>query len=511
MNILKLGIAQLSPTAGDLGKNLERLFLALKELQNSDLILLSPLPLSGYPLNGLGQRREFWEEVERFCKEFLSFSKEIKPPILFSNLNRSGFALSLVKKGGVLIQTSPSLGLSSLNFNLNSWKIVASYSQKPLDVNTDFSHLKIILSLRPYYFGGEGELKEEIGKLSRKSQSFVVFLRNAYAQDEFIYPGKSLIFSPKGDLIYQAQAFKEEALTLTIPQEASQNFKTFQSKDDTFGELYQALTFALKEYVEKNGFPGVLFGLSGGIDSSLVACLAVSALGKEKVHPVFLPSDFTSQASREDARTLAQNLGLCLKELPIQELFSTYRNYFRTILGIEDFTVADENLQARIRANLLFYLANRQNLLVLCTTNKSESATGYGTLYGDLAGGYAPLKDVYKTWVYELARYCNEQSVLIPERVFTKPPSAELREGQRDEDELLPYPYLDAILQDYLEKGLTPKELVAKGYPEEYVKKTLNLLVKSEFKRRQAPLGPKICRTTLGLDYILPIVHKFPL
>jgi NAD+ synthase (glutamine-hydrolysing) len=205
----------------------------------------------------------------------------------------------------------------------------------------------------------------------------------------------------------------------------------------------------------------------------------------------------------------AKNLGISLTEIPIQEIFNVYRqNLLSGSFPSDEITLADENLQARIRANLLFYLSNKENHLVLCTSNKSEAATGYGTIYGDIAGGYAPIVDVYKTWVYELAKYRNLLSPVIPERIFTKAPSAELRPGQRDEEELLPYSILDAILRAHLEEGLMPEEILQRGFSEEHVKKTFRMLARAEYKRRQAPLGPKVTKSALGVDYKLPIMLK---
>jgi NAD+ synthase (glutamine-hydrolysing) len=341
-----------------------------------------------------------------------------------------------------------------------------------------------------------------------KHRAFVFYVRGAYAQDEYIFPGKSLVLSPKGEIIHKAKAFDEELMVVpTISHPEPQDKRSYAQplsaleqplEKEDFSELYQALVFALKNYAQKTGFNSAILGLSGGIDSSLVATLAVDALGKERVKALFMPSAFTSQESREDAYALSQNLGISLTEIPIQEIFNVYRqNLLSGSFPSDEITLADENLQARIRANLLFYLSNKENHLVLCTSNKSEAATGYGTI------------DVYKTWVYELAKYRNLLRPVIPERIFTKAPSAELRPGQRDEDELPPYSILDAILKAHLEEGLRPEEILQRGFSEEHVKKTFRMLARAEYKRRQAPLGPKVTKSALGIDYKLPIMLKF--
>ncbi|RME09926.1 MAG: NAD(+) synthase, partial [Aquificota bacterium] len=270
-------------------------------------------------------------------------------------------------------------------------------------------------------------------------------------------------------------------------------------------ELYRAIRLALEDYVRKNSFERVVLGLSGGIDSSLVACLAVDALGKEKVVGVFMPSEFTSRESREDVYQLAKNLGFELLEYPITEV---YRSYLNTV-NSQELTTAEENLQARIRANILFYLSNRYGWLVLSTSNKSESAVGYTTIYGDMAGGFAPIKDLYKTWVYRLARYRNSISPDIPERVFLRPPTAELRPGQTDQDTLPPYELLDRVLELHIEEGMGLEEIVSEGYDRELVRRVLQMVKRAEYKRKQAPPGPKLTKRAFGKDWRMPISNGY--
>ena len=270
-------------------------------------------------------------------------------------------------------------------------------------------------------------------------------------------------------------------------------------------ELYKAITLAIRDYVEKNGFERVALGLSGGIDSSLVACLAVDSLGRERVVGVFMPSEFTSKESREDVYSLVESLGIELLEYPIEGLYKAYLQAFDS----KELTVAEENLQARIRANILFYLSNRYGWLVLSTSNKSEIAVGYGTIYGDMAGGFAPIKDLYKTMVYRLAQYRNSIRPDIPQRVLTKPPSAELRPNQTDQDTLPSYEVLDRILMLYIEEGLDLKAIVCQGFEEEMVRRVLTMLKRAEYKRKQAPVGPKLTKRAFGKDWRVPITNGF--
>ncbi len=524
MRGLKIGIVQLNTTCGDFFRNLEKVKATLIELSSSaaDLGVFSFLPLTGYPLLSLSHRRDFLKDCKLVFEELLKFSKDIKVPFLITHLegeSAPNLGLFLIERGEVRRRAYSSLDQAEslfLGFSLNSIRVLSFVEGKKLSFPPDEVDLFLILSKRPYYLGEEGDFLPLLKDFALQSRAFVFYVRGAYAQDEYLFPGKSLVLSPKGEIIRRAKAFDEELTVVSLAGEQkierssapTSNLHQTLEKED-FSELYQALVFALKNYAEKTGFRSAILGLSGGIDSAFVATLAVEAFGKEGVKALFMPSVFTSQESREDAYALAKNLGIGLTEISIQSMFDAYRqNLLGSSYPLAEITVADENLQARIRANLLFYLSNRENHLVLCTSNKSEAAAGYGTIYGDIAGGYAPIKDVYKTWVYELAKYRNSLNPVIPERIFTKAPSAELRPGQRDEDDLPPYAILDAILRAHLEEGLTPEEIMKKGYPEEHVKKTFRMLAKAEYKRRQAPIGPKVTKRTLGVDYTLPVMFK---
>ncbi len=535
MKDFKIGIAQLNPTCGDFSGNLGKVKATLKELSSSaDLVVFSFLPITSYPLLSLSYRKDFLKDCKLVFEELVKYSNDIKVPFLITHLEGTdapNLGLFLIERGEVIRRAFSSFDHPEslfLSFSFNSMRILSFVEEEELSFSPDEVDLFLILSKRPYYFGEEKDILPLLQDFAIKHRAFVFYVRGAYAQDEYIFPGKSLVLSPKGEIIHKAKAFDEELTvvsTLCHPEpplschpepQGEGSYAQFMSaldqplEKEDFSELYQALVFALKNYAQKTGFSSAILGLSGGIDSSLVATLAVDALGKEKVKALFMPSAFTSQESREDAYALAKNLGIGLTEIPIQEIFNVYRqNLLTGSLPSDEITLADENLQARIRANLLFYFSNKENHLVLCTSNKSEAATGYGTIYGDIAGGYAPIKDVYKTWVYELAKYRNLLNPVIPERIFTKAPSAELRPGQRDEDELPPYSILDAILRAHLEEGLMPEEILQRGFSEEHVKKTFRMLARAEYKRRQAPLGPKVTKSALGIDYRLPIMLKF--
>ena len=275
------------------------------------------------------------------------------------------------------------------------------------------------------------------------------------------------------------------------------------SKPKKTNDIYQALVTGLRDYVTKNGFPGVIFGMSGGIDSALVAALAVDALGKEKVRAVMLPSRYTSKDSLDDAAECAKLLGIKYESIPIVPAFDTLQSQLK-LEGL-----AEENIQSRIRGVILMGLSNQTGAMVVSTGNKSEMSVGYATLYGDMCGGYAPLKDVYKTAVYALVHWRNQQGRVIPERIITKAPTAELRDNQTDQDSLPPYPVLDAILKLLIESECSIPEIVGQGFEEATVRQVQKMLKSAEYKRRQAPPGVKITAKAFGRDRRYPITNKF--
>jgi NAD+ synthase (glutamine-hydrolysing) len=365
-------------------------------------------------------------------------------------------------------------------------------------------------------------------------------------QDELVFDGQSAYVDPHGRTLARAGAFDEELLLVDLtleegatarlsdrprrspaadprPALAVRRVQVFDTLPDPgppppqrlaapLGpeqEVYQALVTATRDYVTKNGFRSVLVGLSGGIDSSLVAAVACDALGRDRVTGVAMPSAYSSEGSVSDARAVAANLGISLLLLPIVEPVEAFRNVLKEPFAGTEEGVAEENLQSRARGVLLMALSNRFGGLLLNTGNKSELAVGYCTLYGDMAGGFAVIKDVPKTLVYELARWRNEAGVVIPQSVLDKPPSAELRPGQLDTDSLPPYEVLDPVLEGYVEDDLSVDELVAQGFDAEVVERVVRLVDGAEYKRRQAPPGPKVTGRAFGKDRRLPITNRF--
>jgi len=352
----------------------------------------------------------------------------------------------------------------------------------------------------------------------------LAYVNQAGGQDELVFDGGSFVLGSGRRIAAQAPFFEEHLLLVRFERDADSG--VFEPVDgeiagpppDHCESIYRAMMLGLRDYVDKNRFPGIVLGLSGGIDSALSAVVAVDALGADRVRALFMPSRFSSRESREDAEAVARALGIRLDIVPIEQPFSAFLDVLGPIFEGRPFDVTEENIQARIRGVLLMAVSNKFGPMLLTTGNKSEMSVGYATLYGDMCGGFSVLKDVYKTTVFELARWRNAHlpkgalgpaGAPIPERVITKPPSAELRPGQKDEDSLPPYPVLDAILEGLIEKDLAPRDLVARGFDPETVRRVSIMLDAAEYKRRQAPPGVKITRRAFGRDRRYPITNAF--
>ena len=368
---------------------------------------------------------------------------------------------------------------------------------------------------------------------ARDNKVFFLYVQTVGGQDELVFDGDSLAYAPDGRLLVRGAQFEEELVLVDIElpvktrrikrgAEVVQISKTSARKKpllperrarrgmDRVEEVYSALQLGTRDYIRKNGFTSVVMGLSGGIDSSLTAVIAADAIGAENVVGVAMPSEISSSESFEDAKELATNLGIQFDVLAIAGIQRAFMDALADPFAGTKPGLAEENLQARIRGTILMALSNKFGHLVLTTGNKSEMATGYSTLYGDMAGGFAVLKDVPKTLVYELSAWRNSYGLAaIPDRVFTKPPSAELRLGQTDQDELPPYDELDPILSAYVEEDRSIREMIALGYDEKTVRKVVEMVDRSEYKRRQAPPGVKITARAFGKDRRLPITNRF--
>jgi NAD+ synthase (glutamine-hydrolysing) len=355
------------------------------------------------------------------------------------------------------------------------------------------------LSASPFHRGKAKEREEIFRAVARRTGCAVAMTNLVGGQDELVFDGSSVAVSPEGEILARASRFEEEIVIVEWDGDP------IAEPLSDLEEVYGALILGLRDYVDKNGFDHVGIGLSGGIDSALVAALAVDALGPHRVSCVVMPSPFSSDETQSDARELAGNLGCELIEHPIEGLMDSYRG----ALGRDSEGVAGENIQARIRGNLLMALSNARGWLILVTSNKSEASVGYSTLYGDMAGGFAPLRDVPKTLVFELCSYRNRDGGPIPDSIIERPPSAELRADQLDTDSLPDYEELDRILALYVEQDLGPAEIVASGEDRDTVRRVVSLVDGAEYKRRQSPPGIRVTTRAFGRDRRMPVTNRF--
>lgn len=554
---LRIALAQINSTVGDLENNSQKIIQYIQRTKGLavDIISFPELCLTGYPPEDLLLKPKFIEDNLKKLREISGFINEIVAIVGF--VDRQG--KDIYNAAAIIYKTRiyavyhkmllPNYGVFDekryfksgerpLVFRYGKWVLAVSicediWSEEGPTKKQALQGAKLILNINasPYHSGKIREREEVVYKQAKKNNLFVAYTNLVGGQDELVFDGQSMVIDNKGRVIARGEAFKEDLLILdldiglTAKSKLSQKIITIRKEMpdkkeatlpqresvilDSIAEIYQALILGLRDYVCKNGFQKVVIGLSGGIDSSLVAALAVDAIGCENVIGVSMPSRYTSNESNIDALQLAQNLDIEIISIPIEQIYKIYLMALEPhFLGLEK-NITEENLQARIRGNILMALSNKFGWLVLTTGNKSEMSTGYATLYGDMVGGFAVIKDVPKTYVYKLARYRNSLGLVIPERVLTKEPTAELKPNQKDTDTLPAYETLDPILKAYVEEDTDLNTIVASGFDKETVSRVLNMVDKSEYKRRQSPPGIKITPKAFGRDRRMPITNRY--
>ncbi len=370
---------------------------------------------------------------------------------------------------------------------------------------------QILLNINasPFYKGKAREREAMIAERARDAGAAVVYLNLVGGQDELVFDGCSLVVAADGTIVHRSPQFEEDLFIVEVPLPGDPVVTgSLTDHLEPVEEVYRALETGLGDYVRKNGFDQVVIGLSGGIDSALTAVIASDALGPESVWGVAMPSRFSSQHSIDDARQLAANLGLRFDLLPIDDVYGSFLDALAPVFAGTEFDTTEENLQARTRGAMLMAISNKHGPMVLATGNKSEMAAGYATLYGDMVGGYSVLKDVFKTLVYDLARWRNKDGDVIPQNTIDKPPSAELRPDQKDSDSLPPYEVLDEVLSLYVEADLGVAAIVERGFDPDLVARVAGMVDRNEYKRRQAAPGVKITVKAFGKDRRLPITNR---
>jgi NAD+ synthase (glutamine-hydrolysing) len=575
MRTLRIGLCQINTTVGDIEGNTKKIidYIAKGKKVGADLLVFPEMAVTGYPPEDLLLMPKFIEANLKALKTIAKATTSITAVVGFVNRDGDIFNSAALLHDGKMIDVYskaflPNYGVfdedryfqagkENFIFTLKSTPIGVSicedlwYPGDPIRTQALYGGAELIVNISssPYHTGKVAFREKMISTRASDNLAIVAYCNLVGGQDELVFDGGSLIFDQRGDLIVRGKQFEEDLVLADLDMEAvfrmrlhdlrirrerlgdeertvkkidlpqknlSPRKKPSIPKRETkpmnqFSEIYSALLLGTGDYIRKNGFSTVLIGLSGGIDSALTAAIAVDAIGEKGVVGVTMPSQYSSKGSIEDSEILARNLGIRLIQIPITEIFQAYlKTLSPSFKGLRP-DVTEENIQARIRGNILMALSNKFGWLVLTTGNKSEMSVGYCTLYGDMAGGYAVLKDVPKTLVYELARFRNkkEGKAIIPKNVFTKPPTAELRPNQKDEDSLPPYPVLDPILQAYVEEDKGLEDITKMGFKESMIKEVIQMVDRNEYKRRQSPPGVKITHRALGKDRRLPVTNKY--
>ena len=542
---MKVALAQINPTVGDLAGNEAKILAAYQRGVDAgvEMVLCPELSITGYPPRDLLLKKGFitrdLETLDRLAAStgkvglMLGFvgKNELRPGREVTN------SVALLQNGKIVTTRAKTLlptydvfdedryfqpATENLPADFNGAKVGLTicediwndedfwterrYQHNP-PVELAEAGAKIIfnISASPWHLGKNKTRFEMLRSIAQKTHRPVVFCNQVGGNDELIFDGNSLVFNANGELIAQGKWFEEDFIVVDTEAKAAIQPIELGAEE----AIYKALTLGLRDYFYKCGFKSAVLGLSGGIDSAVTACIAVEALGKGNVRGVSLPSQFSSQHSLDDAWALAERLGIQYDVVPIQKAFETMKGQLQPVFAGKPEDTTEENLQARLRGVILMALSNKFGSLLLTTGNKSEIAVGYCTLYGDMAGGLAVISDVPKTMIYRIANWINREREIIPDSSITKPPSAELRPNQCDQDSLPPYDTLDAILDLYVVNGKSTADIVAAGFDEATVRRVIRLIDFSEYKRRQAAPGLKVTTKAFGMGRRMPIAQKY--
>ena len=532
-------MGQIDPIVGDISGNVDLIIAAAERAKNelsADIIVFPEMTITGYPPEDLLLREGLYPQVNQALSRLCQALPEIVCVVGYPMMDELGERFNMAAwiedgliQASYIKQNLPNYSVfdeqryftaghnpcvvdyKGIRFGIliceDIWKITPCTQSKEAGAD-------VILNLNASPFSEEKH-QDRISTLQRRVDEIkkpIIYVNQVGGQDDLVFDGGSFAMCAEGDVCVQSPEFKTALTPVNVVRQADSVVILEGAKCPLFeGEarIYEALKMGVKDYVSKNGFSGVLLGLSGGIDSALTLAIAVDALGADQVEAVMMPFRYTAEISKEDAAQQAATLGVQYQSIPIENIYNSFETALASSFEGCEADLTEENLQARIRGTLLMAISNKSGKMVLATSNKSEVAVGYSTLYGDMVGGFSPLKDVPKTLVYRLAEYRNTLSECIPERVITRPPSAELRPDQLDQDSLPDYAVLDAIIKNYVRLDKTPDEIIAQGYPESDVRKVIRLIERSEYKRRQSAPGIKITQRAFGRDRRYPITSHY--
>jgi NAD+ synthase/NAD+ synthase (glutamine-hydrolysing) len=535
--MLRVAVAQFNATVGDLTGNVERIVqcAAAAKARGAHLLLTPELALCGYPPEDLLLRPDFYRACAQALADLAARIEGIAlivgHPESHGDLRHN--AATLIENGRVTAtyrkNRLPNYDVfdEKRYFEAGSEACVVTVNGVRCGINicADIwepgaaeaaraagAELLLVLNASPCHLEKHAQRAQVLGERIDATGIPAIYCNLVGGQDELVFDGASFALDARRQVCMRLPQFAE-ALGIVDFDAGRLRSDDLAAELELEAEAYGALVLGVRDYIGKTGFKGAIIGLSGGIDSALTLCVAVDALGADKVHAVMMPSPYTAQMSLDDSRAMIRSLGVRYDEIAIAPAMATYAAMLDPLFAGLPADTTEENIQARIRGNILMALSNKTGALVLTTGNKSEMAVGYCTLYGDMAGGFAVIKDVYKTLVYRLARYrnslCPAGAPVIPENIIVRPPSAELKPDQTDQDSLPPYEVLDAIVRAYMEEDLSPREIIAGGLPEDSVRRVVRLLRIAEYKRRQAPVGIRITPRGFGKDWRYPITNRY--
>lgn len=536
MPTLKIVMAQVNPLVGDIHGNTDMVIDIVRQAEaehSADIVVFPELTLTGYPPEDLLLRESMDLRIKRALQQICDASLQATVVVGYPRkmAGRVFNMAGVIDSGDVIAEyakqhlpnykvfdekryfvsgDSPCVvrlkGIkAAITICEDMWQVEPMHQARQAG-----AQLMLNLNASPFHLGKINERRELLHERAREGQMPVVYVNQVGAQDELVFDGASLVVDANGEVQVQAPSFEECLQPVVIEVnngECHVRDTCIKPEPERLTSAYQALVLCVRDYVNKNGFKGVVLGLSGGIDSALTLAIAVDALGKDRVEAVMMPFLYTSDMSKTDAAEQARRLGVQYKSISIEPMFEAFIGALKGEFAGTDRDTTEENLQARCRGVVLMAISNKKGYLVLTTGNKSEMAVGYSTLYGDMAGGFDVLKDVPKTLVFALARYRNSLGEVIPVSVIDRPPSAELAPDQKDEDSLPPYDVLDRILELYVERDYSATAIIDEGFDADVVRRVLRLVDVNEYKRRQAPIGPRITERGFGRDRRYPITN----